>query len=143
LQDLHAAPEYAIREAIIQAADQVLLDPDFLLAVNLSAMRLPVDLKNTGWVRHSIESALWAVQTTRSFEEALVKVVNLGNDADTAGCLTGALAGALYGLHNIPQRWRQALHGEYPIRSGKLWFEADFIRLADDLAQLGENHPIN
>jgi ADP-ribosylglycohydrolase len=134
------APDLALREAIAKAADQVLLDPDFLLAVNLSSLRLPIDLKNTGWVRHSLESALWAVQTTRSFEEALVKVVNLGNDADTAGCLTGALAGAMYGLSGIPQRWRQAIHGEYPLHSGKLWFEGDFIRLADDLASLGKTN---
>ena len=139
LQNLSEAKELVIRQAILQASEQVILDPDFLLAVKLSAMRLPSDLKNSGWVRHSIESALWAVQTTHSFEEALVKVVNLGNDADTAGCITGAISGALYGINNIPQRWRQVLHGEYPIRSGKLWFEQDFIHMADQLAELGNN----
>jgi len=129
-------PEAVIREAIALAIDQVPLDPEFLLAVNLAPMRMRNDLKNSGWVRDTIESALWAVMTTRSFEEALVKVVNLGNDADTAGCVAGALAGALYGLEGIPQRWRKALHGEYPIRSGKLWFEQDFIDLADHLAHI-------
>ena len=139
LQNLSAPQELVIRQAIMQAVAQTPLDADFLLAVNLAALRLPVDLKNSGWVRHTLESALWAVQTTRSFEEALIKVVNLGNDADTAGSVTGAIAGALYGLQGIPQRWRRVLHGEYPIRSGKLWFEQDFIHLADQLAALGRN----
>jgi len=138
LQDLHSPPEAVIREAIDRAIEQVPLSEEFSLAVGLAPLRLRADLKNSGWVQHSLESAFWAVETTLSFEEALVNVVNLGNDADTAGCLTGAMAGALYGLQGIPQRWRLALHGEYPIRSGHLWFEQDFIQLADRLAQLGE-----
>jgi ADP-ribosyl-[dinitrogen reductase] hydrolase len=136
LQAFSESPESIIRLAIQQAVNQVTLDPEFTLMVNLSAMRLPMDLKNTGWIRHTLESALWAVQTTRSFEEALVKVVNLGHDADTAGAVTGAIAGALYGLQGIPTRWRKSLHGEYPIHSGHLWFEQDFIHLADQLASL-------
>lgn len=136
LQHDNLAPEAAIREAVVLATEQVVLDPDFLLMVNLAPMRMRKDLKNSGWVRHTIESSLWAVLTTRSFEEALVRVINLGNDADTAGCVTGAIAGALYGLDGIPQRWRKEIHGEYPIRTGKLWFEQDFIDLADKLSQL-------
>lgn len=136
LQHGSQAPEAAIRQAIVQATGQVALDPDFLLMVNLAPLRMRKDLKNSGWVRHTVESSLWAIMTTRSFEEALVKVINLGNDADTAGCVTGAIAGALYGLSGIPQRWRKELHGEYPIHSGKLWFEQDFIHLADQLSQL-------
>ena len=138
LQESQSSPEAVIRQAVMQATDQVALEEDFLLTLNLAPLRYRDDLTNSGWVRHSLESALWAVQTTRSFEEALVRVVNLGNDADTAGCITGAIAGALYGLQNIPVRWRQALHGEYPIHSGHLWFERDFIVLADKLAALSE-----
>jgi len=126
----------ALRLAIARAVDQVSLGEDFAVVVNLAPLRQAVDLKNSGWVCHTIESALWAVQTTRSFEEALLRVINLGNDADTAGAVAGAIAGALYGLSHIPQRWRQAVHGEYPIRTGKLWFEQDFIQLADRLAAL-------
>lgn len=136
LQMGNAPAETLIREAITQATQQIDFDPEFLVAIQLAPMRLRHDLKNSGWVRHTIESALWAVTTTRSFEEALVRVVNLGNDADTAGCVTGAIAGAVYGLEGIPARWKQALHGEYPIHSGKLWFLQDFIDLADHLARI-------
>jgi ADP-ribosyl-[dinitrogen reductase] hydrolase len=139
LQAPQRSPSEAVRMAIQQAADQSALDPEFLLMMNLAPMRMRSELKNSGWVRHTLESTLWAVMTTQSFEEALIKVVNLGNDADTAGSVTGAIAGALYGLSGIPTRWKDALHGEYPLRSGKLWFQKDFVQLADDLATLADN----
>jgi ADP-ribosyl-[dinitrogen reductase] hydrolase len=139
LQEPHRQASELVRRAVQQAEDQVAIDPDFLVLLNLAPMRLRSDLKNSGWVRHTLESALWAVLTTLSFEEALVKAVNLGNDADTSGCVAGAIAGALYGLNGIPARWKDALHGEYPLHSGKLWFVKDFIELADNLAALSES----
>lgn len=62
-------------------------------------------MRATGYVLHTLEAALWAVERTASFEEAVVLAVNLGEDADTVGAVTGQLAGALYGLSGIPQRW--------------------------------------
>jgi len=44
-----------------------------------------------------------------SFEEAVVRAVNLGGDADTIGALCGALAGAAWGLSAIPSRWLDTL----------------------------------
>ncbi len=91
------------------------------------------DLPSSGWVRHTLESVVWGLLTTHTFEEAVVNVVNLGNDADTAGAVVGALAGAAYGLDAIPQRWQAALHGEFPLRSGHLWRAADLVALAEQL----------
>ncbi len=34
-----------------------------------------------------------------------MKAVNLGEDKDTTGAVTGALAGLLYGLDSIPTNW--------------------------------------
>ena len=92
------------------------------------------ELANSGWVRHTLESAVWGLLTTGSFEEAVVQVVNLGRDADSAGAVVGALAGAAYGLEAIPQRWRDALQGEWPLGSGIRWGTADLVVLADRLA---------
>jgi ADP-ribosyl-[dinitrogen reductase] hydrolase len=98
-------------------------------------------LANSGWVRHTLESAVWGLLTTGTFEDAVVQVVNLGNDADTAGAVVGALAGAAYGLDAIPRRWRRALHGEWPLRSGKRWRERNLVELADRLARIeGQKH---
>jgi len=47
--------------------------------------------------------------STRTFEECLVRIVNRGGDADTAGAIAGAVAGAHYGLEAIPRRWLVAL----------------------------------
>lgn len=76
--------------------------------------------------------------TTNSFEEAVVQVVNLGQDADTAGAVVGALAGAAYGWSAIPPAWRDALNGQWPVRSGRVWRERDLVELADRLVDLAE-----
>lgn len=47
--------------------------------------------------------------TTDSFEEAVLKAVNLGGDTDTIGAITGTLAGAHYQLEGIPEKWIQQL----------------------------------
>ena len=51
-----------------------------------------------------IPTCLYLLIVTRSFEEALLEVVNLGGDADTAGAILGALAGASYGEEALPER---------------------------------------
>lgn len=63
----------------------------------------------SGFYKHTLEAALWAVANTSSFEEAVVQAVNLGDDADTVGAVTGQLAGAIYGLSGIPERWLEPL----------------------------------
>ena len=35
--------------------------------------------------------------------------VNLGDDADTTGAVTGQIAGAYYGYNAIPQHWKDKL----------------------------------
>lgn len=49
-----------------------------------------------GWVVHSLEAALWAFWESTCFEDAVLRAVNLGGDADTTGAVCGALAGAYY-----------------------------------------------
>jgi ADP-ribosyl-[dinitrogen reductase] hydrolase len=122
--------------AVGQALDQVEMPPALRQAIEAAPMRRRGELPNSGWVRHTVESAIWGLLTTSSFEEAVVQVVNLGNDADTAGAVVGALAGAAYGLEAISAAWRASLHGEWPLRSGIRWDEARLVALADRLAGL-------
>ena len=63
------------------------------------------DISASGYVVHTLEAALWAVEATDTFEDALVLAVNLGEDADSVGAVAGQLAGALYGASAIPERW--------------------------------------
>ncbi len=52
-----------------------------------------------------IPTCLYLLLTTDSFEEALIETVNLGGDADSAGAILGAFAGASQGIEAIPERW--------------------------------------
>lgn len=67
------------------------------------------DIKSSGFVIDSLEASIWCVLTTNSFKEATLKAVNLGEDTDTIGALTGALAGLIYGIENIPKEWINSL----------------------------------
>ena len=69
----------------------------------------PPDICGTGYVVESLEAALWAFYHSDSFAEGALKAVNLGNDADTTGAVYGQLAGAYYGAHGIPTKWREKL----------------------------------
>jgi ADP-ribosyl-[dinitrogen reductase] hydrolase len=46
---------------------------------------------------------------TDSFESCLIATVNQGGDADTTCALVGMLAGAKYGVQQIPERWLMQL----------------------------------
>lgn len=66
-------------------------------------------IQSSGFVIHTLEAALWSVNQSESFEESLTLAVNLGEDSDTVGAVTGQLAGAIYGQSAIPSRWLEKL----------------------------------
>lgn len=68
------------------------------------------DVKSSGYVIDTIHAAMWCFYNTDSFEEAVLKAVNLGDDADTVGAVTGQIAGAYYGLSGIPASWTSKLY---------------------------------
>lgn len=63
------------------------------------------DVNNSGWAVSTLDAALWAFNTTDTFEKGLIDAVNLGGDSDTIGAVYGQLAGAYYGFDAIPSRW--------------------------------------
>ncbi|TNF28501.1 MAG: hypothetical protein EP319_08895 [Deltaproteobacteria bacterium] len=63
------------------------------------------NLPTSGWVKHTLGAAYWALLQSDNFEEGVVLIANKGNDSDTCGCVTGALLGASYGVEAIPERW--------------------------------------
>ena len=73
----------------------------------------------TGHVINTLNNALYWVQRTDSFEEAIVGAVNHGGDADTIAAITGSLAGALYGYETIPQRWIDQLSPDVKVELDK------------------------
>ncbi|MBZ5536792.1 MAG: ADP-ribosylglycohydrolase family protein [Acidobacteriia bacterium] len=67
------------------------------------------DLIASGFVVDTVQSALWCLLKTGSVEEAVIAAVNCGEDVYALAAVTGALAGAHYGLEGIPSRWLNAL----------------------------------
>ena len=66
-------------------------------------------IKSGGYVVDSLEAALWCLLHTDSYETAVLTAVNLGHDTDTIGCITGGVAGIVYGINNIPMTWKKTL----------------------------------
>jgi ADP-ribosylglycohydrolase len=60
---------------------------------------------SSGYVLHTLEASIWCLLTTDNYKDAVLKAVNLGEDTDTTGAVTGGLAGLLYGLDSIPTTW--------------------------------------
>jgi ADP-ribosyl-[dinitrogen reductase] hydrolase len=71
--------------------------------------RKNVAIKGSGWVVKSLEAALWAFHDSSGFEEAVLRAVNLGDDADTTGAICGQLAGAYWGESGISGSLRAGL----------------------------------
>lgn len=70
-----------------------------LIDVNITS------IESSGYIVSTLEACLWTVLHSHDYEEALIKAVNLGNDTDTIGAITGSIAGTLYGVDSIPNRW--------------------------------------
>lgn len=77
------------------------------------------EIYSSGFVLHTIQAALWCFFNTETFEEGAIRVVNLGDDADTVAAVYGGLAGAWYSdlletedsrfWSPRVQRWREQL----------------------------------
>lgn len=67
------------------------------------------EIGSSGYVMHTLTASIWCLLTSSSFEETVLKAVNLGGDTDTTGTVAGGLAGACYGLDAIPAAWKQTL----------------------------------
>lgn len=68
--------------------------------------KLPKDaISSSGFIVSSLEASLWCTLNTDNYESAVEQAVNLGNDTDTIGAITGGINGIIYGKKAIPQRW--------------------------------------
>ncbi len=58
------------------------------------------------------------------FKEGLITVINIGDDADTNGAITGAICGAYSGLSSIPISWQKTIE-----QQNEMDFQALAIKL--------------
>ena len=87
----------------------------------------PPEIRGTGYVVDTPEAVLWAFFRTEDFREGALKVVNLGDDADTTGAIFGQIAGAHYGVESIPAEWRQ-----------RVTLSAEIVSVANSLYERGD-----
>jgi ADP-ribosyl-[dinitrogen reductase] hydrolase len=119
------AVNVAIRELLLNGQQ-----PDFLeriaavieeRAVAQAVRVIPLlsadEVRSTGYALHTMQTALWSLTHHPTFEEAVVAAVNFGDDADTSGAVTGALAGAREGVGAIPARWLAVLQPREELRA--------------------------
>jgi len=69
----------------------------------------PDILESSGYVVHSLQTALHDGLVAESAEDAIVTAVNRGGDTDTIGAIAGAVAGARFGASQLPDRWLDAI----------------------------------
>lgn len=67
------------------------------------------EIQSSGYVVATLEAAIWCLLNSDSYAECVLKAVNLGHDTDTVGAVAGSLAGAMYGMSEIPNEWVKAL----------------------------------
>ena len=80
------------------------------------------DIQSNGYVINTLHAALWSTLTTKSFNHAVLRACNLGDDADTTAAVAGQIAGAIYGYSNIPQDLKDGLKDER-----KLYVTSQFL----------------
>lgn len=74
---------------------------------NMESLRLTTEeqINSSGYVVDSLEAAVWGLLTTDTYKDALLKVVNLGEDTDTIAAIAGGLGALYYGYEGIPAEW--------------------------------------
>ncbi|MBS2970664.1 ADP-ribosylglycohydrolase family protein [Metabacillus sp. KIGAM252] len=71
------------------------------------------EIRSDGYVVHTLEAAIWCLGNTLSFKDAVLKAVNLGDDTDTVGSITGTMAGILYKVEGHLSRHMDAIPVEW------------------------------
>ena len=67
------------------------------------------DIKSSGYIIDTLEASFWILLNSKDYKEAIIASTNIGNDTDTIGAVTGAMAGIVYGIDSIPKEWLDKL----------------------------------
>ncbi len=84
--------------------EPTILAYDRILKHDISKLKLS-EINSSESVVDTLEATLWCLLKSNSYAQSIIVAINLGDDTDTIGALTGALAGIIYGYDNIPEDW--------------------------------------
>jgi ADP-ribosyl-[dinitrogen reductase] hydrolase len=79
------------------------------IALNPTFHITPYRGRATAYVVDTVQTVLHYLTLHEDFEEAVIAIVNQGDDADTTGALVAMLAGARCGASHLPRRWLERL----------------------------------
>lgn len=100
---LQLALKHAAKDVLVgRIEDLVAVNPEFRFSSSKS--------NPSGYIVDTLQVVFDAFISTTSFEACLVDVVNRGGDADTTGAIAGMIAGAFYGMDQIPVNWLKAIN---------------------------------
>lgn len=112
----HRAPgpayRYAMESGRIYYKDQPWRDEQRVFGALMrgTLAEAPADrIRGSGYVVPTLEAAVWALVTTRTYHDCVLRGINLGEDTDTVGAVAGGMAGVAYGIEGIPVEWIDAL----------------------------------
>lgn len=74
---------------------------------NKKILKVDVEkVKSSGYVVDTLEAAIWSIYNSNDYKSAIFTAINLGEDTDTVGAITGGLAGIIY---EIPNNFKEKL----------------------------------
>lgn len=98
------------KDAVLRAGEGITTSPRIVeIASGFYRGKAEREVRGSGYVVDSLEAALWCFAKSTSFEEAILRAANLGDDADTTAAVCGQIAGAFHGEGAIPVRWLERL----------------------------------
>jgi len=80
-----------------------------LLSQHVSRREIISELGHGVEALHSVPTAIYSFLANRDFSSTVTYAVSLGGDTDTIGAMAGAIAGAGYGVDEIPAKWLNQL----------------------------------
>ncbi|MGD7037084.1 ADP-ribosyl-[dinitrogen reductase] hydrolase [Methylotuvimicrobium buryatense] len=92
-----------------ESVDTCLRTAEKLISENPEFAYRPYPGKSSAYIVDTVQTVLHCFFNSEDFESCLIATVNQGGDSDTTGALVGMLAGARYGVQNIPKRWLNRL----------------------------------
>ena len=79
-----------------------------ILKSNLKDLKVH-DIKSGSYIVDTLEASMWVTLNSKNYPESIIGAINLGEDTDTIGAITGSMTGIIYGYDEIPKKWLDKL----------------------------------
>lgn len=79
-----------------------------LLKEDISKLKIN-EIKSNNYIVDTLEACIWVLLQSENYKESIIGAINLGDNTDTIGALTGGLAGIIFGYDFIPSEWKDSI----------------------------------